>query len=367
MSVNPDIIIVVGSSSIAFFDTRSSSCQVASRSEILNTADTISAMFENLKARKSGTATVFSADFFTQKVRLGIAQVRGLAEADLLSVLEFEVEPFSNIPHGQGLIACSPDKQIENFSTWNVLHISKTEVAGISSVLRKQGIRLISAGYIDDSFPFGDEEEARTVLQEKLQEIKTGSPPFPLLITLRTGSVERRSIKVAVTATIFIAAACFCHFFFFNNRLSSLREESWKLDAIAFEIEDLNTGIRNCKSRIASIEAEKTGRARADQRLSLHRSALSTLFRILPDSCGDDVFIQSISPVNPFEHRLSAFSSESDGPYSCMDGLASALSGSGWTVMPEQASNMESAKSHGNANFMFRVSFSEDRVLKESP
>ena len=361
----PDILLGLSNDGLAVLDTASGTCRVMPRDRQLDVVACVSAALADFRGRKSATAVVLASDFFTQLVRLATAQTRGLSQEDLASVLAFEVEPFSSIARDQGRLAYVPSGVTGDFSTWNIVQISNAELAGIFAAARKRGVKVIGVGYTDHDFSVGAEAQTREALLRLAGEIGAGSQSIPLVSAMPTRNFGSGTVWSAIiTATLVVV--CLIHFGVLSLMRASRFNEAAKLDVVAAGVEQVNSRVREAEKRIQMIGEEHAHRVAVIHRLGLYQTSWLSLFRKLPLACGDQVIVRSIRSVGPFEVRIDAFSTVEDGPYRCMEKLSALMRESGWSVLPERTTTVQSLGEHGPVQFVFGIRFDENAASQKN-
>ena len=361
----PDVLLGIANNRLAILETASGVCRVMPRDGQLDVVASVSAALADFHSRKSWTAVVLATDFFTQMVRLGTAQTRGLSQPDLASVLAFEVEPFSSIPRDQGRLAYVPGGTTGDFSTWNIVQISNAELSGIISAARKRGVKVIGAGSADHDFAEGDEAQTREWLLRRAEEIGAGTSSFPVVSALPSRDLGSGAVWSGVV-TAGLVVACLVHFGVLSLIRSSRESDAAKLDVIAASVEQVNNNVRECEKRIQAIDEENARRLVVIRRLGLYQASWLSLFRQLPVACGEQVIVRSINSAGPFDVRINAFSTVEDGPYRCMEKLSGLMRESGWTVLPERTATVQAMGEHGPVQFVFGIRFDENLAEKKN-
>lgn len=357
----PDIIVQITGSSSAVFTAASGECVVVSGDRRHDTAAALSAVIKDGGIRKAASVLVLSSDFFSQQVRLPSVQTRGLSHEELLSVLAFEVEPFSSIPRERGRIAYGPCRADGEFSVWDVVQISSAEADSIASVLKSAGLKPAGFGFAPDE---PDQEQLKKELQEKYNAISAGRPGFALI----TGQVPGGGLASgnpavpAVAAGLAAALLCLAHFIVMSLASVPLKAETGRREILAGEVGRISSEVSSVESRIKAVDAETAGRADDARKLRMRHTAWLSLLRALPAACGDKVVVRAIKPDGNFGAKVEAFSAAEDGSYMCMSRLSKLLRGTGWTVLPEHAAIAGSLGGIGPAQFSFRVKFSESAI-----
>lgn len=322
-----------------------------------STAFALSALFRAHPLKRGTRTLVLSSEFFTQSVRLPAAQTNGLSRDELLAALVFEVEPFSNIPQAQGQAAFAPGSEAAGARLWNVLQIARSEIQAVQSCVAAAGGRLAGLAHADGAALSAlTEQELAAHLRDVAGVAASASAPFPVVRPSSQGLGARGRELAAGLLFALVCCACLGHCVYAKRRLSDLREESRKLEALTAANAQLEGASEALKSRIATLEKARTEREAAGKTFSRYRAAWWTLMRGLLDSCDNTVVLQQIAGGGLFEAEIGGLSTQEKGPGDYLAHLAERLAGSGWRIRSESMHTVSSLGGQGPVRFSFRAS-----------
>ena len=345
-----DIVIEVLAESCTRLDVRTGEVRALPRQGRMPVAEAVGAALRAAPVKRGARVLVLSAEFFTQAVRLTALQTNGLSRDELLAALVFEVEPFSNIPHQQGVAECVAGEASGHVTTWQVLQIASAELNRLVAAVRAAGGR--AAG-----FALADAQGADALerLRSAAEAAESPSPPFPVIVPPPTGAAAHRLAIAASVLFALAAVGCGAHYFRASERLRTVREQVAELDAL----EAINTRIsaenQALRIKIGALQKARGDTAAVESAAAQHRGAWAALIRGLAEASTERVLIRQIESPAAFAADIegTGVAEQDAGEY--LTRLSRMVEPSGWRLSPRQVHG-----SGGPVRFRFSVSLQTD-------
>lgn len=359
-----DVLIAVLTGRSVRLDKHSGDLRILPRSERSTVAEAAAAALKAAPVKRGARVLVCSSDFFTQAVRLPALQTRGLSQADLLSALIFEVEPFSNISRDQGRTGFAESGESAGMVTWQVFQIANADLAAITAAIRAAGGRAAGFAPADDALAAAPEQDLPGLLAAAADAAASHHPSIPLLVPAPAGLAANRRAAISAALLAVTALACSVHYASANARMAQIRSRVKTLDEREAVNAEAASSIRAMEAKISALEAAKASREAGEKDLVRYRAAWEALLRNLSAACGDDVVIRAIASPSPFVAEIEGSSVSDRGPGDCMATFAQSAGTSGWRILPELLRRDASA---GAGPLRFRFVASLERTAAVSP
>ena len=361
---NIDVLIAVLTERSVRLDKHSGELRILLRSERSTVAEAAEAALKAAPFKRGARVLVCSSDFFTQAVRLPALQTRGLSQADLLSALIFEVEPFSNISRNQGRTGFAESGESAGMVTWQVFQIANADLAAITAAVRAAGGKVAGLTPADDALAAAPEQDLPGLLEAAAEAAASHHPSIPLIAPAPAGFAANRLAAAGAALLAVTALACAIHYASANARIAQVRSRVKTLDELESVNAEAASAIRAMEAKISALEAAKASREAGEKDLVRYRAAWESLIRHLPEACGDDVVIRAIESPSPFVAEIEGSSVSDSGPGGCMAKLAKSAGTSGWRISPELLRRDGSA---GASPLRFRFVASLERETAGGP
>lgn len=350
------IIIAVQSNLIARLDTPDAADALPLTFPRHNRSvpDAIAFALKQKKTKFGAKVLVVSDEFFAQTVRLQSQQIMGLGEAELKSVLAFEVEPFSSIPVADALTAFSEKSSANGFVTYNVLQLAKHDARKIAKTVTAHRARLFGIAHTDTRFDTADKRHIQSELIA-IENAAVETPPgIPLIVY---GHENRaRNLLIAVGAALTLVALSVCGYLYFDQRdeLATLKATYEDLRSQ----QELNRGLKksvdDLRKKIAALE--KTADAPTDSATRTKiAKAWPVLFDALSASFADAAVIRTVTECAQYDIRVEAYAATNEGAEATMAKLAELTADAGWHIIPERIASVSGMPTRGPWRFTFRA------------
>ena len=357
---NIDIILVILAGRTVRFETASGTLLILPRKERATLAEAVTTSLKAKPVKGGARIFIMAAEFFTQVVRLPALQTNGLSEADLLSALIFEVEPFSNISRDQGQAAYSASEESAGIFAWHVLQIATSDIIAMTAAVRGAKAKLAGLAQVDALFLSVPEQELPGLLRSIAGEAVASAPSFPIIVPAPTCLATRKLALVACLALAFVCIGSLLHFSLTTRNQAALQARVSQGEALESANQQLEAAVKTLQATLDALEKKRADRAAAAKELERYRQVWAALIRSIPEACGSDVVLQQIEAGPHFDAEITGLSIAEKGPGECMAKLAQRICDIGWRLHAERMQAVTSAGGVEALRFSFHVSLDHE-------
>lgn len=268
--------------------------------------------------------TIACDEVFGQTVVLRRAQVDGLSEDELKSLLFYEIEPFTTLSREAGVVGHSPARfGADGSASFEVVHVP-------TELMERAARAVRDAGGVFCGISNGQDAVAVPAPPPKLSE---------------------RPMRLCAYVCAAVAAVCAIDFAVLSCAVRhdrpverTLRQADGRRAAVVAEIS-------SAESEISRLQGERKARAAVRERLSKSRKAWPSLLSALAAECRDDAVVTRISCASPYSADVLAMSLDQRKAADFLSRISTSLASVGWSVSAAPEINA----ADGMVNFKFHV------------
>lgn len=315
------------------------------------TPDAVTEALRFLRSRKdsahirSGESVLILAEsVFSQVFHLPARQLAGLSSAELEQALAYEAEPFSGFASGTALTAFRRGETANGETAFTVTQFSKSGVTGFARAIA--AARCICAGI--GGIPADDANDPANLAAA------AAAGRIPLLLPQSAASALWRTPALVGGVLLCIALLSAIGYGL------SLSSATRTIDARLLEARELARENRTLESELDSLKNRSPdapgSNAGTPQNLRTFRHAawkrLLDLFDTIFSERGK---IIGIEELGSYDVRVTALFANAAAYETGTAELMEKTTGTGWTIIPEQAENLRFAGEHAPWRFVFRA------------
>lgn len=255
-----------------------------------------------------------SAECFRQRIELPKSQTSGISEVELETALLFEVEPFSGIQRGEGVMAW---KRLEgNDGVHEVFDVVQIRKADMQEAVKraKRGMKAITA------VPTEGEDVVA----------------LPLIPLRTRGNGCSVALWAWICICVLVFAALAIEYMTISAERSRLRHEVSLRRQLQAKKDSLEAKISAVKAEEAELRRVRAEALRAQQNAEALRDAWKILLEALPCACKDEVVVKDVSSPEEFTAKISGNAVSADAASRFFVRLTEVLKApkSAWQVKP---------------------------------
>ena len=303
--------------------------------------------------KAAGTVWVLGEQVFTQRVTLNPAQIAGLSASQLERALAFEVEPFSGIPMGEGIIGFHD----EGGGVFSVVEMPRMERDAIVAAVTAAGGKL--AGIVHAADVPATDDAAQTWLENWISRLDAGG--LPVITPAAAAPSPSRFLYAGVALTAAALAVVFLLLGWYAQQRKTLATQSAEFAAAASELAAVTGSTQALAKEQATLEQGNANR----EHVVTRRGAILALLKAVATHRSDEVVVREIKAEGASGLLMSGLALEAGAVDELGLVLTQSLRGVGWSVQPRHKTGTNRLPNGGPWEFSLIVSHWEDTRTDE--